>query len=167
MWRFRPPSSVVPCNSLLQGIGPLSATAALALAVVVLAPVAAGCGNGGGHRAATATASTPSSSTPCKLNAAQRRAVALALADIRRLRRIQAPMHAFSERGAPGQNEVTGRLMLDLGSAHLPLNVFSRLLHSAKAAVSLCGDCSNGLEADEPVLGNRPGTVHVQQGQCG
>ena len=47
--------------------------------------------------------------------------------------------------------------MLDLGSAKLPLNVFAHLLHLGKAAVSLCGDCSVGLEGEEPVLGNRSG----------
>jgi hypothetical protein len=134
---------------------PPSATGALALVVAVLALVAAGCSNGGGHPAATATASTPKSSAPCKLDRAQRRAVDRALADIRRLRRIQAPMQTFSQHGAPTQNAVTGKLMLDLGSAKLPLTVFARLLHLGKAAVSLCGDCSVGLEGEEPVLGNR------------
>jgi hypothetical protein len=132
-----------------------SATGALALAIAVLALVAAGCSNSGGHPAAIATASTPRSSAPCKLDRVQRRAVARALADIRRLRRIQAPMHTFSQHGAPTQNAVTGKLMLDLGSANLPLNVYAHLLHLAKAAVSLCGDCSVGLEGDEPFLGNR------------
>jgi hypothetical protein len=140
---------------------------ALALAVAVLPLIATGCGNSGKHRAATATTSTPRTSAPCKLNKAQRRAVARALADIRRLRRIQAPMQKFSPRGAPHQNEITGELILDLGSTHLPLNVFSHLLHLGKTAVSLCGDCSQGLEADEPVLGNRPGTVHAEEGRCG
>jgi hypothetical protein len=134
---------------------PRSATRALALAVTLLGLVAAGCGNSGGHPVATATASTPRSSAPCKLDRAQRRAVARALADIRRLRRIQAPMQTFSQRGAPTQNAVTGKLMLDLGSAHLPLNVFSHLLHLGRTAVSLCGSCSSALEADEPFLGNR------------
>jgi hypothetical protein len=128
---------------------------ALALAVAVLALLAAGCGNGGEHRAAITTASAPSAGKPCKLNRAQRRAVARALADIRRLRRIEASMQSYSPHGAPHQNEVTGKLMLDLGSANLPLNVFSRLLHLGKAAVRLCGDCSVGLEGDEPFLGNR------------
>jgi hypothetical protein len=50
---------------------------------------------------------------------------------------------------------MTGKLMLDRGSAKLPPNVFAHLLHLAKAAVSLCGDCSQGLEAEEPFLGNR------------
>jgi hypothetical protein len=133
--------------------GLTSATGALALAAAVLGLVAAGCGNGGGHPAATAN--TPRSSAPCKLDGAQRRTVALARADIRHLRRIQAPMHTFSQHGAPTQNAVTGKFLLDLGSAELPTNVFAHLLHLAKTAVSLCGDCSKGLEADEPFFGNR------------
>ena len=141
--------------ALRAGAGPPLATGAVALAVAVLGLVTAGCGNGGGHRAATATASTSKSSASCKLDRAQRRGVARALADIRRLRRIEAPMHGFSQHGAPTQNAVTGKLMLDLGSAHLPLNVYAHLLHLGKAAVRLCGDCSVGLEGDEPFLGNR------------
>jgi hypothetical protein len=128
---------------------------------------AAGCGSSGGHRAAITTAGTSRSSAPCKLDRAQRRTVARALADIRRLRRIEAPMETFSQQGAPTENDVTGKFMLDLGSTHLPLNVFAHLLHLAKAAVRLCGDCSQGLEADEPFLGNRAGTVHAQKGRCG
>ena len=144
-----------------------SATAALVLAVAVLGLIAAGCGSSGRHSAATATVSTPRSSKPCKLNRAQRRTVARALADIRRLRRIQAPMQHFSLRGAPNQEAMTGKFELDLGSTHLPLNVFSDLLHRAKTAVSLCGACSQALEAEEPFLGNRPGTTHVQESGCG
>jgi hypothetical protein len=128
---------------------------ALVLAVAALGLVAAGCSNSGGHRAATATASTPGSSAPCKLDRVQRRGVARALADIRRLRRIEAPMQTFSQHGAPTRNMVTGKFLLDVGSAHLPLNLYARLLHLAKAAVRLCGDCSQGLEAAEPVLGTR------------
>jgi hypothetical protein len=133
----------------------------------MLALGAAGCGNSGGHSVATAAASTPSSLAPCKLDRAQRRTVARALADIRRLRRIQAPVQTFSQRGAPNQEVVTGKFLLDLSSTHLPLNVFAHLLHLAKTAVSLCGACSQGLEADEPFLGNRAGTAHAQEGRCG
>ena len=132
-----------------------------ALAVVVLAVAAAGCSSGGGHSAATTTSAKPSSAAPCKLTAAQHRTVALALADIRRLRRIQAPVQTFSQRGAPNQEAVTGKFMLDLGSSKLPLNVFSRLLHQAKVATRLCGDCGTALESEEPVLGNR-GLTHGQ-----
>jgi hypothetical protein len=124
---------------------------ALALTVAALGLVAAGCSNGGGHPAATAGTSVP----PCKLDAGQRRTVARALAEIRRLRRIQAPMKTYSERGAPNQDVVTGQFLVDLGSSKLPLNEFSHLLHLAKAAVTLCGDCSRGLEAEEPFLGTR------------
>lgn len=65
-------------------------------------------------------------------------------------------MRTFSQHGAPNQNAVTGKLMLDLGSTSLPPNVFAHLLHLGKTAVSLCGDCGRGLEADEPFLNNRP-----------
>jgi hypothetical protein len=138
---------------------PPSATGALALAVAALGLVAAGCGNSGGHAAATATVSTPRISASCKLDKAQRRAVARALADIRRLRRIQAPINTYSQHGTPAQNVVTGKVLVDLGSANLPLNVFAHLLHLAKAAVSLCGDCSVGLEAEEPFLGHQGGDL--------
>jgi hypothetical protein len=140
----------------------LPATGALALAVAVLGLVAAGCSKSGGNHASSVAASTPRSSAPCKLDRAQRRSVARALADIRRLRRIQAPLHTFSQHGAPTQNAVTGKFMLDVGSASLPLNVRSHLIHLAKAAVSLCGDCSQGLEADEPFLG-----THQEEKPCG
>lgn len=155
--RARPPlGSVRMPRFRIPAAGDLPpATGTLALAVAVLGLVAAGCSNSSGHRAATATASAPRSSAPCKLNRTQRRGVARALADIRRLRRIQAPMQTFSQHGAPTQNMVTGRFLLDVGSAHLPLNVYAELLHLAKAAVRLCGDCSQGLEAAEPVLGTR------------
>jgi hypothetical protein len=128
---------------------------ATALAVAAFALVAASCTHNGGPHASTATVAAPKSSAPCKLDKAQRRTVALARADIRRLRRIQAPVQTFSQRGAPGQEALTGKFLLDLGSTKLPVNVFSRLLHQAKAVTSLCGDCGSGLETEEPVLGNR------------
>jgi hypothetical protein len=128
---------------------------AAVLAVAPLALVSAGCSHNGGRRASSATVATPKSSAPCKLNKAQRRTTALARADVRRLRQIQAPVQTFSQRGAPGQEALTGKFLLDLGSAKLPLNVFSRLLHQAKTATSLCGDCGSALETEEPVLGNR------------
>ncbi len=141
-----------------------SATAALALAVGALAFLAAGCSSGGKHAVAT-TAASPKSPAPCKLTKAQRRTVALALADIRHLRRIQAPVQSFSQRGAPGQEEMTGQFQLDLGSTKLPVNVFSHLLHLAKVATRLCGDCGSSLETEEPVLGSRSGLTSGQS--CG
>ena len=149
------------------GVAPSATGAAFALAVALLAFTAAGCGNGGRHSAAPATVTPPRSSAPCKLDRAQRHTIARSLADIRRLRRIQAPMRTFSQRGAPNQEVMTGKFLLDLSSTHLPLNVFAHLLHLAKTAVGLCGACSQGLEADEPFLGNRAGTAHAQEGPCG
>jgi hypothetical protein len=126
-----------------------------AAALAFAASAAAGCG--GHHSAAPATVVKPEAAAPCKVTTAQRRTVALALADIRRLRRIQAPMQSFSERGASGQEQATGKFLLDLGSSKLPVNVFSRLLHQAKVATRLCGDCGSSLETEEPVLGSRSG----------
>ncbi len=141
--------------ALPAGSDPPWATGALALAVAVLALVTAGCNGRGGHPAATATAGAARRSAPCTLGRAQRRAIARSLADIRRLRRIQSPLQTFSQHGAPNENTVTGKFLLDLGSAKLPVNVRSHLIHLAKAAADLCGDCSQGLEAAEPFLGNR------------
>ncbi len=133
-----------------------SATGVLVPAVAVLGLMAAGCSDGSEHRAATPTVtSTSTRSESCKLDKAQRRGVARARADIRRLQSIEARMQTFSQRGAPGQERLTGKVILELGSAHLPLTVYSSLLHRAKAAVRLCGDCSTGLETVEPVLGTR------------
>ena len=136
-----------------------------AAVVAVLAVLASGCSGGGGHSAATPTTTAASSSAPCKLTAAQRHTVALALADIRHLRRIQAPVQTYSQRGAPGQEQATGQFLLDLGTSKLPVTVFSRLLHQAKVATRLCGDCGSSLETEEPVLGNRSGLTSGQT--CG
>ena len=132
----------------------------LAPVVAALSILAAGCGASGGHRAATATTTADaqrSSAAPCKLNRAQRRAVARASADIRRLRRIQAPLHTYSQQGTPAQQTVTGKFLLDLGSAKLPVDLRAHLLHLAKASVGLCGSCFQGLESMEPVMSTRLG----------
>jgi hypothetical protein len=123
------------------------------LAVAALALAAAGC-NGGGHHPAT-TRAAPRRLAPCKLGRAQHHAIARSLADIQRLRHLQAPVQRFSQHGAPTENTVTGNFLLDLGSARLPLDVRSRLIHLAKTAANLCGDCLSALEASEPFLGNR------------
>jgi hypothetical protein len=132
-----------------------------AYVVAALAVFAAGC-SGGNHEAATTTTASVKTAAACKLSAAQRRTVAVASADIRQLRRIQAPVQSFSQRGAPHQEELTGKFLLDLGSSKLPVNVFSRLLHQAKVATRLCGDCGSSLETEEPVLGTRSGLTSGQ-----
>jgi hypothetical protein len=136
----------------------------VALCTVSLAAAAAGCGSGSPHRAASAptTTETTGALKPCRLTAAQRRAVAQVHADIRRLRLIQAPLHKFSEMGTPAQESVTGKLLLDLGRVKLPINVRSHLLAQAKSVVGLCGQCFQGLEAEEPVLAGRLG-----ESRCG
>ena len=141
--------------ALPAGSDPPWAAGTLTLAIAVLALAAAGCNSSGGHPAAIARAGTARSSAPCTLGSAQRRAIARSLADIRRLRRIQSPLQTFAQHGAPNENTVTGRFLLDVGSAKLPVNVRSHLIHLAKTAAGLCGDCLQGLEASEPFLTNR------------
>jgi hypothetical protein len=129
-----------------------------ALLVAVLAVVAAGCG-GGRHAAAPATTASTTAAAPppkvCKHTPAQHRAVAKSLRDIRRLRQIEKPLHTFTQRGTPAQEEVTDTFLLDSGN--LPVNTRAHLLHLAKAAVGLCGLCFNALEAAEPVVSGRLG----------
>jgi hypothetical protein len=139
----------------------IPAAAGAPFAVVVLALAAAGCNSSGGHPAATAAVGTARSSVPCTIGKAQRRAIARSLADIKRLQRIEEPLQTYSQHGAPDENTVTGKFLVDLGSAKLPVNVRSHLIHLAKAATRLCGDCSLGLEASEPFLNNR------EENRCG
>jgi hypothetical protein len=132
----------------------------VAALVVAFALLAAGCGKTA-HDTAISTAPAPAKQAPCRLNRAQRRTVSRALADIRRLRRINARLPTYTEHGAPRQEQLTGQFEFDLGSAHLPPDVFARLLHLAKTATNLCGDCGRALEAEEPFLDNR------DEGRCG
>jgi hypothetical protein len=125
---------------------------ALILVTVALASVA--CGST--KRAAKPAAAPPPPAAPvraCKLTSAQRHAVALAMADIHRLKVIQAPLHKFSDMGTPAQETVTGKFLMDMGSAgKLPINLRGRLIDLAKSSVGLCGQCFQGLEAEEPAV---------------
>jgi hypothetical protein len=136
------------------------------LVLLLAAATVAGCGTARHAAPATTTPRTTTTSAPvgsCKLDAGQRRAVRLALRDIRRLRKIEAPLHKFTERGTPAQETETGRFLADMTSAKkLPVNVRAHLLHLAKNATGLCGLCFQGLEAEEPVLATRGG-----EGRCG
>ena len=144
------------------------------LALLIAALTVAGCG--AARHAAPATTTTRTTTTshpvgPCKLDAGQRRAVLLALRDIRKLRKIQAPLHRFSELppvaldpddGGHAHRDVE-HFLADMTSAKkLPVNVRAHLLHLAKNATGLCGLCFQGLEAEEPVLATRAG-----EGRCG
>ena len=120
------------------------------LLLVAACVLAAGCGGGTRKAAAPATKA-------CQLSAAQKDAITRARADIRRLRRIQAPLHTFSQRGTPAQERMTGQFLTDLTRVKLPIDTRATLIHKAKAAVGLCGLCFHGLEAEEPVVSGRLG----------
>jgi hypothetical protein len=126
-----------------------------AVLLVTACVLAAGCG-GGKRNAGTHKAAAPAPKA-CHLSAAQKDAIARARADIRRLQRIQAPLHTFSQRGTPAQERVTGQFLTDLTRVKLPIDTRATLIHKAKAAVGLCGLCFHGLEAEEPVVSGHLG----------
>ena len=132
-----------------------------ALILVTLALSVAACGADKEH-AKPKPAAPAAGLHPCKLTAAQRRAIALSEADIRRLHKIQEPLTKFSEQGTPAQERVTNKFLLDMGRTKLPINERARLLRLAKGAVGLCGQCFSGLESAEPVLAGRLG-----ESRCG
>jgi hypothetical protein len=123
--------------------------------VVVLCAIAAGCGSS--PHAATITAAKG-----CVLSAKQWRAVAAAQRDIRRLRRLEAPLTTYSQQGTPALEDGTNQVLLDIGRGNLPINTRARLLRLAKGAVGLCGLCFGALEAEEPALASRLGKA-----ECG
>lgn len=122
--------------------------AALA-AAALLGAVAAGCG-GGEHMSQAAE-------SVCVLSPKQERAVAAAERDIRRLRRIEAPLTTWSEKGTPALQEGTNTVLLDIGRGELPINTRARLIRLAKSEVGLCGLCFGALEAEEPAVAGRQG----------
>ncbi len=128
--------------------------------LLLVTVTAAGCGAARHAAPATTTSRSTTASRPvkpCKLDAAQRRAVRLSLRDIRKLRQIQVPLHHFTERGTPAQEAETGRFLADMSAGKLPIKLRAHLLHLAKDAVVLCGLCFDGLESEEPVLAGRMG----------
>jgi hypothetical protein len=127
-----------------------------AVILVTLALSVAACGADKEH-ATPKSASPAGGLRPCKLTMAQRHAIALSEADIRRLHKIQEPLTKFSDQGTPAQERVTNKFLLDMGRTKLPINERARLLRLAKGAVGLCGQCFQGLEAAEPVLAGRLG----------
>jgi len=118
-----------------------------ASAAVVLCLLASGCGHSAEHATAHA----------CVLTPRQRSAVAVALRDIRRLHRLEAPLTTYTLRGTPALQAGTNSFLLDLGRVGLPIDTRGRLLRLAKSAVGLCGLCFQALEAEEPVLDTRLG----------
>ena len=121
------------------------------LLLVTVALAVAACGADKRH-AATHSEASAGGLKPCRLTKAQRRSITSAEADIRRLKKIQAPLHTYTEMGTPAQERVTGQFLLDMGRAELPINERARLIRLAKGAVGLCGQCFQGLEAAEPAV---------------
>jgi hypothetical protein len=132
------------------------------VAAIGVAAVLTGCGGSsrGMLGASTAMQSSPPAST-CRLSARQRRAVAAAERDIRRLRQLEAPLTTFSEKGSPALQEQTNKVLMDILRVRLPINTQARLLRLAKGAVGLCGLCFGAFEAEEPTVES-----HFGYGEC-
>jgi hypothetical protein len=114
-------------------------TAAIALA--------AGCG--GGSQSRTTTRSK------CTLSAKQRRVIRRAKLMIADMHRLEAPLKTVHQAGPPALENELNRFELMIGV--LPPDQRGLLIRKAKAAVGLCHDCFEALEAIEPAVATRTG----------
>jgi hypothetical protein len=128
--------------------------AALAVAATALAVTAAGCG-GGTPKTTTAATATSGGVKPCILSPKQRAHAAAARHEIARMHRLEAPLTTWKQTGPVALELAVERFLLDVGG--LPVDLRGSLIHEAKSAVGLCGDCFQALEAEEPVMSNRLG----------
>jgi hypothetical protein len=120
-------------------------TAAIALA--------AGCG--GGSQSPTTTRSTTKPAPKCTLSAKQRRVIRRAKLMIADMHRLEAPLKTVHQAGPPALENELNRFELMIGV--LPPDQRGLLIRKAKAAVGLCHDCFEALEAIEPAVATRTG----------
>ena len=118
-------------------------TAAIALA--------AGCGGGSQSRTTTRSATKPK----CTLSAKQRRVIRRAKLMIADMHRLEAPLKTVHQAGPPALENELNRFELMIGV--LPPDERGLLIRKAKAAVGLCHDCFEALEAIEPAVATRTG----------
>jgi hypothetical protein len=123
-----------------------------AVAVAALATAAAGCG--GGHKA-SAPQRTSTQQHACPLSRQQLRDIAAAKREIILMHKLEKPLKTVHEVGPPKLENAVNRFLLDVGP--LPVNVKGNLMDLGKAAVGLCHDCFNAIEAEEPVIQTRLG----------
>lgn len=127
--------------------------AAAVAALLVAAVLAGGCG-GGGH-APTTTQGTVSQQHACPLSAKQRGDVAAAKREIVRMHKLDEPLKTVHETGPMPLELAVNSFLLDVGP--LPADIKGRLMNKGKAAVGLCHDCFNAIEALEPTVQTRLG----------
>jgi hypothetical protein len=113
---------------------------------------AAGCG-GGSHSPSTTRAEK--AAPKCTLSAKQRGAIKRAERMIAHLHRLEAPLKTVHEVGPRALEQELNRFLLTVGV--LPPDERALLIRRAKAAVGLCRDCFDALEALEPAVATRLG----------
>ena len=123
------------------------------MALAATVALAAGCGGGAQPRATTraSAAGTPK----CTLSAKQRRAIRRAKRMIVRMHKLEQPLKTVHESGPMKLELLLNRFLLSIGV--LPVDDRALLIRKAKAAVGLCRDCFDALEALEPAVQTRMG----------
>jgi hypothetical protein len=115
--------------------------------------LAAGCGGGSQSRTTTRSATKPA--PKCTLSAKQRRVIRRAKLMIADMHRLEAPLKTVHQAGPPALENELNRFELMIGV--LPPDERGLLIRKAKAAVGLCHDCFEALEAIEPAVATRTG----------
>jgi hypothetical protein len=126
----------------------------------VLIALAAGCG--GGSQPATATRASAAGAPKCTLSAKQRRVIRRAKRMIVRMHHLEQPLKTVHESGPLKLELLLNRFLLSIGA--LPVDDRALLIRRAKAAVGLCRDCFDTLEAVEPAVQTRMGESPCKPG---
>jgi hypothetical protein len=122
--------------------------------------LAAGCGGGSQSRATTRASAA--GAAKCTLSAKQRRVIRRAKRMIVRMHKLEQPLKTVHESGPPKLELLLNRFLLSIGA--LPVDDRALLIRKAKAAVGLCRDCFDALEALEPALQTRMGESPCKPG---
>jgi hypothetical protein len=128
--------------------------------LAVLVALAAGCG-GGSHHPRTTTRAAPAP-VKCKLSPKQHRVFRRAKQMIVEMHRLDQPLKTVHEHGPMKLELLLNRFLLSIGV--LPVDERGLLIRKAKAAVGLCHDCFDALEAMEPALQTRLGESPCKPG---
>lgn len=115
--------------------------------------LAAGCG--AGSQPTPTTRASAAGAPKCTLSAKQRRVIRRAKRMIVRMHRLEQPLRTVHESGPLKLELLLNRFLLSIGV--LPVDDRALLIRKAKAAVGLCRDCFDALEALEPAVQTRMG----------
>jgi hypothetical protein len=130
--------------------------------VALAATVALAAGCGGGSQPRATTRASAAGAPKCALSAKQRRVIRRAKRMIVRMHRLEQPLKTVHESGPMKLELLLNRFLLSIGA--LPVDDRALLIRKAKAAVGLCRDCFDALEALEPAVQTRMGESPCKPG---